>query len=80
MKESLLQLNDAIKGIALMSNELDKMLNCFIINKLPQNWQKLSFLSLKPLGAWMQDLSNRVGYLRNWLTNELPIAHWLTVY
>jgi len=60
MRESLLQLNDAIKGIALMSNELDKMFNCFLINKVPPNWHKLSFLSLKPLGAWNEDLIKRV--------------------
>jgi len=52
MKETLMQLGDAIKGIALMSNDLEKMLNCFMINKVPPNWVKLSFLSLKPLGAW----------------------------
>jgi len=56
MRETLLTLQDAIKGIALMSAELDQMYSCFLINKVPLNWQKLSFLSLKPLGSWFDDL------------------------
>jgi len=79
MRESLLQLNDAIKGIALMSSELDRMFTCFFVNKVPPAWNKLSFLSLKPLGPWMEDLIARVDYLRGWLTNVCPIAHWLSV-
>jgi len=55
-----MQLEDAIKGIALMSSELDIMFNCFLINKLPPNWSKLSFLSLKSLGSWIEDLVARV--------------------
>jgi len=52
MRESMCNLKDAIKGIALMSNDLEKMYNCFLLNKFPYNWLKLSFLSLKPLSSW----------------------------
>jgi len=79
MNETLVNLQDAIKGIALMSSELDRMFNLFLVNTVPPNWKKLSFLSLKPLGSWYDDLLKRVEYLRNWLTVELPIHHWLTV-
>jgi len=60
MRETLLNLQDAIKGIALMSNESDDMFNSFLINKVPGNWKKLSFLSLKPLNSWFEDLLKRV--------------------
>lgn len=60
MRETMLTLGDAIKGIALMSAELDQMFSCFLINKVPGNWLKLSFLSLKPLGSWFDDLTTRV--------------------
>jgi len=53
-------LNDAIRGIALMSAELDQMFSSFLLNKIPLNWLKLSFLSLKPLGSWFEDLCQRV--------------------
>jgi len=60
MSETLLNLQDAIKGIALMSSELDKMFNLFLVNTVPPNWKKLSFLSLKPMGSWYDDLIKRV--------------------
>lgn len=60
MRETLVTLNDAIRGIALMSAELDQMFSSFLINKVPLNWLKLSFLSLKPLGSWFEDLCRRV--------------------
>jgi len=56
MRESLLGLADAIRGIALMSTELDQMFNAFLINAVPANWKKISFLSLKPLSSWFEDL------------------------
>jgi len=52
LRETMTNLQNAIKGIALMSSELDTMFNCFLINQVPNNWKKLSFLSLKPLGSW----------------------------
>lgn len=52
MTDTLRGLKDAILGIALMSGELDKMLTAFTINRVPPNWTKLSFLSLKPMNSW----------------------------
>jgi len=43
-----------------MSLELDRMFTCFLVNKVPPAWSKLSFLSLKPLTAWVADLVERV--------------------
>jgi len=60
VKEMLLQLADAIRGIGLMSNDLDNMLNSFMLNTVPASWKKLSFLSLKPLRSWLDDLISRV--------------------
>lgn len=60
VREMLLQLADAIRGIGLMSNDLDNMLNSFILNQVPASWKKISFLSLKPLRSWLDDLINRV--------------------
>jgi len=57
MLDSLKGLKDAILGIALMSTELDSMLNAFLINLVPPNWTAKSFLSLKPLSAWFEDLT-----------------------
>lgn len=43
-----------------MSDELDSMFYDLLINKVPKNWTKVSYLSLKPLSSWMKDLTLRV--------------------
>jgi len=57
MIDSLKGLKDAILGIALMSTELDSMLSAFMINVVPPNWTSLSFLSMKPMSSWYEDLN-----------------------
>ena len=51
-----LQIKGAIKGFVLMSDELDSMFYDLLINKVPENWKKVSYPNLKPLGSWMKDL------------------------
>lgn len=53
---SLSMLHDAIIGKINMSNELDQMHTDLNLNRVPGNWAKVSFPSLKPLASWMHDL------------------------
>lgn len=39
-----------------MSDELDSMFYDLLINKVPENWKKVSYPNLKPLASWMKDL------------------------
>jgi len=78
MRNSLDQLQKAIKGFVVMSQELDQMYTAFINNQLPDNWKKASYPSLKPLGSWYQDLLERVKFMENWLMNDNPVAYWLS--
>lgn len=77
-RNSLSQLQKAIKGIVVMSSELDQMYTAFTNNQLPNNWKKASYPSLKPLGSWFLDLVERVKFMENWLMNDYPPAYWLS--
>jgi len=57
-------LKKAINGFILLSDELDSMFYDLLINKVPKNWQKVAYPSLKPLSSWMKDLKLRVTFLR----------------
>jgi len=35
-------------------------------NKVPANWEKVGFLSLKPLNKWVEDFLQRVEFFREW--------------
>ena len=49
---SLKMLDKAIKGLVVMSAELEEMFNCFNIQKVPGLWEKKAYPCLKPLNSW----------------------------
>jgi dynein heavy chain len=49
MRSSLIQIKKAIRGFIVMSEELDAMYNSFQNGKVPRNWEKVAYPSLKPL-------------------------------
>lgn len=67
MSKSLDELRDAIKGLAVMSEELDQMYNNILINKVPDKWTENAYPSLKPLSSWVKNLCERVEFIRSWL-------------
>ena len=80
MKKTLEGLRKAIKGIVVMSNELDKMYTNMLNNQVPENWAKVAYPSLKPLGAWVNDMKERVAFIRKWLSVGKPDAYWLSAF
>ncbi|RYG67805.1 hypothetical protein EON64_06640 [archaeon] len=53
---SLREVQKAIKGLVLMSAELEAMGNSMVLSKVPALWAAVAYPSLKPLGAWVTDL------------------------
>lgn len=54
------------------------MYDCLLKNVVPQNWQKVSYISLKSLASWYKDLHKRVDFMRQWLLKGHPNAYWLS--
>ena len=75
---SLEQLIKAIQGLVLMSPELDRMYQSILRNQVPENWQAVSYSSLKSLASWFSDLHQRVLFIRTWMTKGHPKAYWLS--
>lgn len=80
MRRSLNDVKKAIRGMIVMSSDLDAMYTAFMNNQLPSIWERASFASLKTLGSWVNDLIYRVGFMRNWLKNGQPAAFSLPVF
>ena len=72
---SMADLVKGIKGLALISPELERMFDSLYHSTVPQSWQH--YPSLKPLGSWSRDLYARVLQLRRWHEEELPKVFWL---
>ena len=80
MSKSLKDIKKAIRGMIVMSSDLDAMYTAFLNNQLPSIWERASFASLKSLGSWVNDLIFRVAFMRKWLKNGQPAAFALPVF
>jgi len=78
MERSLHDLQRAILGEALMSDELDRMYGALLNNQVPGNWEAAAYPSLKPLASWVKDLSARITFMRAWLEGGQPPVFWLS--
>jgi dynein heavy chain len=41
-------------------------------------WADKGFLSLKPLGSWIEDLISRVRFLNEWIKEGTPKIFWMS--
>ncbi|KAM7536598.1 hypothetical protein Aperf_G00000086397 [Anoplocephala perfoliata] len=72
------QIQKAVKGFLIMSEELEKIYNSFLLNSVPELWENAAYPSLKPLSSWMKDLSLRVEFITLWLKNGPPTSFWIS--
>ncbi|XP_050529641.1 dynein axonemal heavy chain 3 isoform X2 [Daktulosphaira vitifoliae] len=78
IKKSLIEIQRAIKGIVVMSVDLEELNTSLIIGRVPASWLVKSYPSLKPLGGYIIDLLNRLSFFQNWLDNGIPKVFWLS--
>ena len=77
MRKSLSALSRAIRGLVVMSGELELMYNSLLNSAVPKMWSDAAFPSLKPLASWMKDLVARIDFMRSWLEQGNPATFWL---
>jgi dynein heavy chain, axonemal len=80
MKQSLEEIQKAIKGTVVMSLDLESMFHNFIDNRVPQKWTEAGYPSLKPLSSWFEDLIRRVQFLSDWLYKGPPKSFWISAF
>jgi len=78
MHSSIPTFRKALKGLVVMSAELETMGNQMFINSVPDLWGDKGFLSLKPLSAWQLDLDARIVFLSGWLNDRKPDIFWIS--
>ena len=77
MKTTIKDLRKAIKGIVVMSADLEEMFTSFQNNTTPGLWTKVAYPCLKPLASWFRDYTRRVDFFRSWCEKGQPKSFWL---
>lgn len=75
---SLHDLLKALKGLVVMSEQLEMMSNSIFINSVPDMWANKAYPSLKPLAAWVEDLVERMKFIQGWIENGVPATYWIS--
>lgn len=78
IKSSLNETRRAVLGQIAMIPELERIHSAMSIGKLPNDWAKRSYPSLKPLGSYINDLLARLAFLQKWIDEGEPTVFWLS--
>ncbi len=78
VKRSLKEVALAIKGLSVMSGELEAMGNAMVQGRVPDMWKAVAYPSTKPLGAWVNDLVDRLNFLQDWIDHKKPNVYWIS--
>ncbi len=80
LQVTLVDVQKAIKGLVVMSAELEAMGNSMVIGRVPQLWARVAYPSLKPLGSWVTDLLARIDFLSvEWYNKgTAPSSFWIS--
>jgi dynein heavy chain len=78
-RRSLENLLKALKGLVVMSGELEMVASALFDNRVPELWSAVAYPSLKPLASWVSDLIRRCETLSSWeATGTHPPAYWIS--
>ncbi|KAF0035263.1 hypothetical protein F2P81_013021 [Scophthalmus maximus] len=70
ISQSLGDIVKALKGLVVMSSELELMASSLFNNT--------AYPSLKPLASWVSDLLQRISFVQSWIYDGIPPVFWIS--
>ncbi|CAJ1435587.1 unnamed protein product [Effrenium voratum] len=80
VQSTLITLGKAIRGLVVMSAQLEEMYHAFLLQKLPPNWAEVAYPCLKPLNSWFTDFEERIAFMGRWLREGPPASFWVPCF
>ena len=78
MQQTLQESLKALKGLVVMSGELEEVCNAIYDNQVPGAWAAKAYPSLKPLSSWTVDLLERTDFISKWISEGVPPVYWIS--
>ena len=75
---SLASLLKALKGLVVMTADLEAMADGLYSNQVSAMWMKAAYPSLKPLSSFVDDLVKRIDFIQSWIDGGTPAAYWVS--
>ena len=79
LEKQLDQLEKGIRGLLVISSDLEIVMNNIGESRVPESWRFLYF-SLKPLATWIRDLNERYSHFSDWAFKALPTVFWISAF
>ena len=82
IKKMLHELQRGLKGLVVMSAQLDAAYANLLFQQVPGPWGEggTGYPSLKPLASWFKDFLGRMEFMTNWLTQGPPKSYWISAF
>ena len=78
LRASLSNIKKALKGLVVMSADLEQVSVSMSNGQVPEMWAKKAYPSLKPLAAWVDDLAARLHFINLWVEHGTPASYWIS--
>ena len=78
VRSTLVNVDKAIDGFVVMSQDLELVFNSIFNNRVPDAWHKVAYPSLKPLGTWVNDFVDRLKFMQKWIDEGAPPNYWIS--